>query len=96
MLALLRQRTPRKIVLHLLRKRTASFEDLCELLKVSKSTLSFHLKKLTEGGTVTVHKEERRKQYRLGREEDVARLLITYRETFLDDAVDRALEVWLQ
>ncbi len=96
MLALLRQRTPRKIVLHLLRKRMAGFEDLCDALKVSKSTLSFHMKKLTDSGMIQVRKEERRSQYSLGREEDVARLLITYKKTFFDEAVDRALEVWLQ
>ncbi len=94
LLALLRQRTPRRIILHLMLTQSVTFESLCEALRVSKSTLSFHMRKLTDRGVVYVRKEERRNLYSLRDREMVAKLLIAYKRTFLDDAVDRVLEVW--
>lgn len=95
LLALLRQKSPRRIVLHLLTREEASFDDLREVLGVSKSTLSFHLKKLTEKNLVRVRKEEGKNAYFLEDKENVAELLIAYRSSFVDQAVDRVLEAWL-
>lgn len=94
-LALLRQRVPRRIILHLVLTPTSSFEDLRDLVGVSKSTLSFHLKKLTETGVVTVRRREGRNEYFLEEPKRVVELLITYQSSFLDSAIDRTLEVWL-
>ncbi len=95
-LALLRQRAPRRIVLHLMLRESSTFEELREELGVSKSTLSFHLGKLTSKGLVKSARREGRNVYDLPDKEAVAELLITYRESFLDAAVDRVLDVWLR
>jgi predicted transcriptional regulator len=94
LLALLRQRGPRSIILHLMVNEEASFDELREALGVSKSTLSFHLKKLTERGLVKVRKREGKNAYHIENRENIAELLITYKGSFLDAAVDRVLEVW--
>lgn len=95
-LALLRQEAPRRIILHLLMSENSTFEELREVLGVSKSTLSFHLKKLTSKGLVVTTRDEVRNIYSLPDKEGVAGLLITYKDSFLDAAVDRVLDVWLR
>ncbi len=95
-LALLRQRTPRRIVLHLMLRENSTFEELRGVLGVSKSTLSFHLRKLTGKGLVKTSRLNGRNLYGLPDKEAVAELLITYKESFLDAAVDRALDIWLR
>lgn len=93
-LALLRQRAPRTIILHLMLHEASTFEAIRQALGVSKSTLSFHLGKLTARGLLTTQRVEGRNAYRLVNREEVANLLVTYRQSFLDAAIDRVLEVW--
>ncbi|MFQ5837217.1 MAG: winged helix-turn-helix transcriptional regulator [Thermoplasmata archaeon] len=95
LLALLRQRGPRKLILHLMLTQNASFDELRQVLGVSKSTLSFHLRKLTDKGIVKVLRREGKNAYYVEDKENVAELLITYKGSFLDEAVDRVLQVWL-
>ncbi len=96
LLALLRQRSPRRIILHLLAHGEAASEDLQQAVALSRSTISFHLRKLTDAGLVRVRREEGRHYYRLVDEDRTAHVLITYRESFLDAAVDRVLDAWLR
>lgn len=96
LLSLLRQKSPRRIILHLLAHDEADAEALGAAVDLSRSTLSFHLKKLREAGLVETRKVEGRHRYRLADPEQTARVLITYKDSFLDTAVDRVLDVWLQ
>ncbi len=95
LLALLRQSRPRTILLLLLNKDQLGFNDIRRKVGVSKSTLSFHLNKLEATGTIVSKVDGQRKEYSLLDKNKVAILLITYRTSFLDAAVDRALEAWL-
>jgi predicted transcriptional regulator len=95
LLGLLRQSKPRAILLLLLNAESAGFDHLRKKVGISKSTLSFHMKKLEEAGIVAVQEDRQRKIYSLPDKEKVAELLITYRPSFLDAAVDRAVEAWL-
>lgn len=95
-ISILRQKTPRKIIIHIMLNGKASFQEIQKAVKVSKSTLSFHLKKMTESKMLIVEKEGKQKIYSVKDEERVARVLITYRESFLDSVVDRFVEAWLE
>jgi len=94
-LCLLRQSKPRAILLLLMNSSELGFEKLRAHVGVSKSTLSFHLKKLEAAGVLKVEEDSQRKTYSLPDKKKVAELLITYRPSFVDAAVDRALEAWL-
>lgn len=96
LLALLRQRVPRRMILHLMLTTEATFEELRQVIGVSKSTLSFHLRKLTGKGVVAVRRHEGKNIYLVEDREHIAGLLITYRGSFVDAAVDRTLAVWLR
>lgn len=95
LLGLLRQSKPRAILLFMLNRESAGFDELRNKVGISKSTLSFHLKKLDAAGVIEVSSSSKRNEYRLSDKNKVAMMLITYRPSFLDAAVDRALEAWL-
>jgi predicted transcriptional regulator len=95
-LALLRQDTPRKIILFLITRPVASFEDIQDELNKSKSTVSFHLKKLRKSEIIEVKIEENKNIYSIIDKEHIIRLLITFRSSFLDDAIDRVVDMWLR
>jgi len=95
-MGLLRQEMPRRFVVHVLLHPNSSFKDLLTAFGVSKSTLSFHLKKLIEAQVFEVQTKGRENYYSVKQEERVADLLITYKSSFLDDVVDRFAEVWME
>jgi predicted transcriptional regulator len=91
---LLRQEIPRRIVIYLMLNENASFQDVLAQFKISKSTLSFHMKKLTEANIVGSEKDGRATNYRVLDPENTARVILTYKASFLDVVVDRFAEVW--
>lgn len=93
-IALLRQPTPRRILIALLTAQSLSFQELLATIGVAKSTLSFHLHKLTTTNLVTVRRQEREHHYAVGEPDRVARLLIAIRESVADDAVERFVALW--
>jgi predicted transcriptional regulator len=95
-LALLRQDAPRKILLYLINHSSAQFEDIQKELNKSKSTVSFHLKKLKKSEIIDVKIEENKNIYSIIDKERIVRLLITYRSSFVDEAIDRVVEMWLR
>ncbi len=95
-LSVLKLQTPRRIVLHLLQNPGASFDEILSQFTFSKSALSFHIKKLLEGGIVRVERAPTRISYFVNNVDDVARIIITYRSTFFDNLVDSFIDSWLQ
>ncbi len=95
-LSVLKLNTPRRIVIQLLQNPGSTFEQILSQFTFSKSALSFHLKKLTESGIVVVSKSASGTTYSVRDEDYVARVIITYRGTFLDNLVDSFIDSWLQ
>ncbi|MEA2053917.1 MAG: ArsR family transcriptional regulator [Candidatus Thermoplasmatota archaeon] len=93
-IAILRQKTPRNIVLFLLMHQNSIHKEICEAVKKSPSTVSFHLKKIIEAGIVEAISLGRETSYSVKDREQVIKILITYRSTFVDGAVDRFVETW--
>lgn len=95
LLSLLRQRSIRKIILFMLIKDDFYYEDLVESVKLSPSTVSWHLKKLLVNGIISQHKTGRKTKYKLlASEEEIVKLLISYKESFLDSLVNKTIEMW--
>ena len=95
-IGLLRQKVPRRIVLHLMLNPGIRFKDVLEQFEVSKSTLSFHMKKLVDGGIVDAVKEGRETSYTVRDPEGIARVILTYKASFLDTLVDRFADTWME
>lgn len=93
-IAILRQKTPRAIILYLLLHPEAIHKDIAQEIGKSPSTVSFHLKKMIDAGMVEPISLGRETAYRITDEEKVVTNLLTYQETFVDDAVDRFIDTW--
>lgn len=94
-LAVLRQEVPRRIATHLLVNPGANHGQILAQFQLSASTLSFHLKKLLVSEIARQEKQGRENRYWIVEPELVGKVLVAYRESFLDDVVDRFAEVWL-
>lgn len=89
-LGLLRQQTPRRVVLDLLEHGASQLTDISDRLDLAPSTVSFHLGNLRD---VDIVEKPERGRYELVDEEKVGDLLIAYQESFADRAVDRIVSL---
>ncbi len=95
LMSLLRQKSIRNILLFILIHNNCNHEQIVKHVKLSPSTVSWHLKKLEGDGIVGFIKKGRKNFYNiLIDKEEIINLLITYKESFLDILVDRAIEMW--
>jgi DNA-binding transcriptional ArsR family regulator len=58
------------------------------------STISWHLKKLIDVSIVNKEVEGRRSFYSVNNPDLIIKVLIKYKESFLDILVDRFIEMW--
>ncbi|AEA46190.1 winged helix-turn-helix transcriptional regulator [Archaeoglobus veneficus] len=93
-LSFLRRRTSRRILIHLLSNPGANNKDISRSVNLSPSTVSWHLNKLVEVGIVERKKEGRESYFKVKDPERVVRLIITYKESFLDRLVEGFVEAW--
>lgn len=94
-LYVVRHDAPRRICTHLILHPGATPGELKEVVGLAGPTLTFHLKKLRSSGLLREEPQGRTKRLYLEDAERVANVLVTYRKSFLDDAVDRFSEAWL-
>ena len=95
-IAALRQKRLREIVLLVLSKEKVKYQFLSEYLKLPNSTLSFYLKYLADNGILAKEKVGYETLYTVKDEDRVAKVLIAYRTSFLDKLVDKSLNTWLE
>ncbi len=95
-LYVVRHDVPRRVVAHLLLHPGATPADLKGATGLSGPTLSFHLRRLRESGLVREEPAGRTKRLFVVDPERVAGVFVAYRPSFLDDAVDRFAEAWLE
>ena len=93
-LATLRYETTRRILLYLLETGTARNAEIADEVGVTSATISWHLSNLRETGVVETVKDGRTTNYRVVDEERTIQLLVRYRESFVDRAVDRIVDFW--
>lgn len=96
LLGLLRQQMPRHILMHLLLHPNTSHKKLRKVLKISASTLSFHLSKLLDTELISQQRVGRKLEYQVCDEELVSRALIRFKEGFIDEVVDDFVQTWME
>lgn len=95
LLALLRQQSIRHILVCILEKPNCNHEELVAFVKLSPSTVSWHLKRLVQEQIITATKQGRKTFCSLlVNKNEIVKLLITHQESFLDHMVDRVIEMW--
>jgi len=94
LLSLLRQDSIRKILLCIL-MNPCNHEQIVKFVNLSPSTVSYHIKKLQNHNIITVKKQGRKTFYQVSCDkQELVNLLITYQESFVDQLVDRVIEMW--
>jgi len=96
LLATLRQKACRRIIIFLLLNQSSVHRDICDHLGLAPSTTSFHLSKLVELEFLEKLEIGRETRYSIREPEYVSDLIITYKKGFLDDAVNRFADTWLE
>ncbi len=87
-ISILRIKRLREIVIFLLLNPNSSFSEIQKAQNISKSALSFHLKKLKSAEILKEGKREREKIFWVENSEEIAQVLVTYKKSFLDAIVD--------
>jgi predicted transcriptional regulator len=95
-LGVLRQDVPRRIVVEILLHEERTFSQLREAAGVSKSTLSYHLRNMTQRDLLVRYRRERESVFAIKDLDQVSQLIIANRQSFHDDAVDRFADLWSQ
>ncbi|MCB9362064.1 winged helix-turn-helix transcriptional regulator [Candidatus Woesearchaeota archaeon] len=95
LMSLLRQRSIRRILVCIIDKEPVSHEQITQFVAISPSTITFHLKRLEQQNIIESKKQGRNKFFTLKTDkEQLTKLLITYKETFLDSLIDNIIEMW--
>ena len=95
LLSLLRQKSTRKIILFITFNDKCYHSDIARYLSLSQSTISWHLLKLINSNIIKADRENHKIKYSLAVNlEEIIKLLIVYKESFLDSLVNRAIEMW--
>lgn len=92
-LSYLRNRTARAILMHVLDQGSIGFTDLQGPVGVSKSTLSYHLKRLAAAGLVMIRKGEGT-MVSVTDPERLVNLLVWVKEDVERDSADALVDVW--
>lgn len=95
-LAFLRKKVPREVLIYLMLNPDSRHKDIKNELKVSGSTLSFHMKRMIKKGVIEEDEEGGTKKFRVKDPEAVSRMLIRYKKSFMDDLVDSFTETWME
>lgn len=93
-LELVRKESIRHILLYLLENDNCNHEHLVKNLDIAPSTISWHLKKLIDASIVNKEVEGRRSFYSVNNPDLIMKVLIKYKESFMDILVDRFIEMW--
>src|SRR5512138_772022 len=88
-LSALRQKRLREVVLLILYNGKAKYQFMAEYLKIPHSTLSFYLKYLVDNGILLKDKVGYETIYAIKDEDQVARVLVAYKSSFLDKLIDK-------
>jgi predicted transcriptional regulator len=95
LIGLLRQKSVRRIIVFILTHDKCNYEQIVNFVKLSPSTVSWHIKKLEKESVIGFVKNGRKKLYNiLIDKNEIINLLITYQETFFDKLVDNVIEMW--
>lgn len=92
-MASLRHESTRKIILFLLQENRANNERIAEEINLSPSTTSWHLDKLVEMGVLKKERVGRKSFFTLTNPAETRQLLVTFKQSFFDQAVDNFVEL---
>jgi predicted transcriptional regulator len=89
-----RQESVRHILIHLLECGCDNHENIVKKVDLSPSTVSWHLKKLVNAKIVIKEVDGRKSFFHINNSELVKKIIVKYRESFMDRIVDAFIYMW--
>lgn len=93
-ISLLRRPVLRKIIIIILEKRSITNKELSENISLSPATISWYLHNLKDAGLINNETRGNEIIYSLKDENEIIKVLIAYKKSFLDKLVERFIETW--
>jgi predicted transcriptional regulator len=93
-LPLLRRPNLRKIIIFVLENKIITNKELSGKMSLSSATISWYIKILKDANLIKNETTDNGSFYSLMNEDEIIKVLIAYRESFLDRMVDRFIEAW--
>ncbi len=94
-LSLLRQKNIRRIIVLLISENTCSLHGFESYVKLGQSTILWYLDKLIKNSIVEKIRRGKNTFYKLKYDRNkIIKLLISYQKSFLDNLVDKTIEMW--
>jgi len=94
LVGILRVNSYRKIILLLMEKPGSTHKEITAAIRLSPSTVSWHLKRLVSLGIVIQSNSGSKKRYAISDPDKVAHILRSYRESFAENLTNRFYEMW--
>ncbi len=95
-MGVMRDSISRRIVIFLIEHGRARHSDIAEYLKISPSTLSYHISKLMKYDIILRDVDGRETYYSVKDRDNLARIIIKYRKSFFDSLVDNFAEWFMK
>jgi predicted transcriptional regulator len=95
-LSVLRQKRLREIVMIILLNKKAKYSLIVESTNLPTSTASFYLRHLLDNNIIERTKIGYQNIYTLKNEKKIEKILIIYRSSIIDKAVDKWTDTWLE
>ncbi len=93
-LSLLRRPNLRKIIILVLDNERITNKELSEKMSLSPATISWYVQDLKEANLIQNEIKGNEILYSLKDKDEIIKVLIAYKESFLDKMVDRFIEMW--
>jgi predicted transcriptional regulator len=84
----MRNKMTRQLVLFILEHDRCTFGEIVENSGKAPSTISWHLSRLRDAGIISVSYDERSQHYTVVDSKEIKKILVMYKDAFLDRAVD--------
>ena len=96
LLGVIRQRVPRKIIIFILLNGSSTHKEICNHIGLAPSTTTFHLNKLVRLGVISKDVVGRETFFQIKEPGYISDLIIRYKKSFFDAAVNRFADAWLE
>ncbi len=93
-LGVLRQKKFRLIILKLLKEKSITHKNIIDYLKISPSSITWYLSQLIDRNILIMLEKEKQKHYQLENKDEIIKVLVTYRESFVDKLVDSFVDAF--
>lgn len=89
----MRNKVARQLVLFILEHDRCTFNEIVENSGKAPSTISWHLNRLRDVGIISVSLGERSQNYTVINDREVKKILLIYKNAFLDTIVDNYVDI---